>query len=77
MRTIEFKGVKVGYDEKCVKSWKWQKAVASGDQSRAITAIEQLLCGRDEEYAEQLDDDADDMGALLQAVLQDMQGSKN
>lgn len=80
MRTIEFKGIEVEYDEKCLLSWKWQKAVASGDQSRAVRAMEKLLCGRDEEYADALcgndDPDAPDTSAeamqeLVAACLSD------
>jgi len=75
MRTIEYKGVEVTYDERCTKSWKWQKAVASGDPARSIRAIEQLLAGRDEEYAEALGDDGDAMLGLLTAVMEDMGGA--
>lgn len=80
MRTIEFKGIEVEYDEKCLLSWKWQKAVASGDQSRAVRAMEKLLCGRDEEYADLLcgnddpeapDTSAEAMQELVAACLSD------
>ena len=80
MRTIEFKGIEVEYDEKCLLSWKWQKAVASGDQSRAVRAMEKLLCGRDEEYADALcgnddpeapDTSAEAMQELVAACLSD------
>lgn len=86
MRSIEFRGITVEYDERCTKSWKWQKAVASGDGSRAIKAIEQLLCGRDEEYADLLcgndDPDAPDTAAdvmqeLLAACVADLNEAKN
>ena len=56
MRTIEFRGIEVTYDERCTLSWKWQKAVASQDPKRSIGAVEALLCGRDEEYADLLCD---------------------
>ncbi len=86
MRTIEFKGVEVTYDERCTLSWKWQKAVASGDQSRGVRAIEQLLCGRDEEYADLLcgnedhdglDTSANAMQELVAACMTDMAEAKN
>lgn len=77
MRTIDFRGVKVEYDDSCTKSWKWQKAVASGDMSRTISAIERLLCGRDEEYADALGDDAEAMTALISAVIEDTNTAKN
>ena len=86
MRTIEFQGIEIEYDERCTKSWKWQKAVASGDEGRAIKAVEQLLCGRDEEYADALcgneDPDAPDTSAqvmqdLIAACIADLNDAKN
>lgn len=83
MRTIEFHGVKIEYDERCPLSWKWQKAVGSGDQVRMVRAIEQLLCGRDEEYADALCDNGDTeapdtsfdlMIELIGKVTEDMGG---
>lgn len=80
MRTIEFEGIKAEYDERCIMSYKWQKAVNSGDSARSTRAIEQLFAGHDEEYAdalsdsgdEELDNAMDKMGQLLQAVMEDM-----
>lgn len=72
MRTIEYNGVEVEYDERRTKSYKWQKDVMSGDMSRGMRAIEQLLCGRDEEYAEMLGDSADEMQKLIAACMADM-----
>lgn len=71
MREIEFKGVKVKYDEKCLKSWKWQKALASGEDKRGVAAIERLLMGKDEEIADELGDDIDVMGELIAAIVSD------
>ena len=85
MRTIEFEGIEVTYDERVTRSWKWQKAVASGDMSRTIGAMERLFCGRDEEYADalcgnedpdDLDTSADAMQRLVMAVMEDA-GAKN
>lgn len=82
MRTIEYKGIEVTYDERVLKSWKWQKAVASGDNARMLGAMERLLCGRDEEYADalcgnedsdDLDTSADAMQELVAAVIEDAQ----
>ena len=80
MRTIEFQGVTVEYDERCIMSYKWQKAANSGDSARSTRAVERLFAGRDEEYADALSDSGDDemdnsmdkMGQLLQAVMEDM-----
>lgn len=77
MRTIEFKGVKVEYDETCVKSWKWQKAVNSGDGAKGVEAINRLLMGKDEEVAEQLGDDFDTMTELLGAIVTEINEAKN
>lgn len=85
MRTIEFKGIEVEYDERCLKSWGWQKAVMSGDNARIMGAVERLLAGRDEEYAallsgcdpddeDAMDEAADVMLELLQAVAAEMGG---
>ena len=71
MREIEFKGITVQYDEKCLKSWKWQKALASGEDKRGVAAIERLLLGKDEEIADQLGDDIDVMGGLIAAIVGD------
>lgn len=80
MRTIEYKGMEFEYDERCPKSWKWQKAVNSGDEARIMVAVERLLCGRDEEYAdmlcgnedpEDLDTSGAEMGGLIQAIVED------
>lgn len=51
MRTIEYNGVKVEYDERCVKSYRWQKAVNSGNPKRSANAMSRLFAGRDEYYA--------------------------
>lgn len=74
MRTIEFEGIEVEYDEKCTNSYKWQKSVMSGDLAKGMRAIEQLLAGRDEEYADLLDDSADTMQRLIAACMEDATG---
>lgn len=80
MRTIEFEGIEVTYDDRVTRSWKWQKAAASGDQRRMLAAMEKLFCGRDEEYADalcgnedpdDLDTSADAMMRLFAAVIED------
>ena len=80
LREIEFDGIKVQYDERCILSWKWQKAINSGIPARSVKAVEQLFAGRDEEYAEalstsedpELDDAAEKMSELIAAVTEDM-----
>lgn len=51
MREVEFKGMTVEYDERCLKSYKWQKAINSGDPRRSAGAIARLFAGKDEYYA--------------------------
>ena len=77
MRTIEFRGMTFEYDDRCTKSYKWQKKALSGDSGRALVAIEDLFAGRDEEYAEMLGDDAEAMQELIAAVVADTNESKN
>lgn len=77
MRTIEFRGIEFEYDDHCTKSYKWQKKALSGDMGRALTAIEDLFAGRDEEYAEKLGDDAEAMQELIASVVADTNEAKN
>jgi len=80
MRTIKFEDKEFEYDERCIMSYKWQKAANCGDPSRSTRAVEQLFAGRDEEYAEALSDSGDadmdnamdKMGQLMQAIMEDM-----
>lgn len=77
MRTIEFRGVTVEYDETCVNSWKWNKALASGDDKRGTAAIERLLLGKDEEVADALGDDINVMGELIGEIVAESRVAKN
>jgi hypothetical protein len=73
MKTIEFRGKTIEYDEKCTKSYRWQKLAARGDMG----AIERLFNGRDEEIGDLFDDDADAMAELVTAITQEMKEAKN
>lgn len=77
MRTIEFHGVNVEYDETCINSWKWNKALASGDDKRGTAAIERLLLGKDEEVADALGDDINVMGELIGEIVAESRVAKN
>ena len=77
MKTIEYKGVEVQYDDTCLGSWKWLKAVASGDTARVIGAIETLFCGKDEEVAEHLGGGFAEMTELVAAITAGNQQAKN
>lgn len=73
MATIEFRGVTVEYDDKCPKSYKWQKLINRND----ISAIEQLFLGHDEEVADMFGDDSDTMQELVLACIEDSRAAKN
>ena len=77
MKKIEFRGVEVEYDETCVKSWKWQKAINSGDSARGMKAISRLLLDKDEEVADQIGDDFEVMAELVAAIMDEINESKN
>ena len=77
MRTIEFHGVTVEYDEKCINSWKWQKALASGNDAKGVAAIERLLLGKDEEVADAVGDDMDTMSELIGEIVNASRAGKN
>lgn len=51
MRTIEYKGIEVEYDERCMNSYRWQKAMNSGDSERSTKALARLFADKDEYYA--------------------------
>lgn len=73
MATIEFRGTDVEYDEKCAKSYKWQKLISRND----ITAIEMLFFGHDEEVADTFGDDSDVMQELVLACITASKQAKN
>ena len=69
-KTIEFRGITVEYDPTCLKSYKWLKAFASGDDARGVAAIERLLLGKDEDVADALGDTTEAMGELIAAIAE-------
>lgn len=77
MRKIKFNGVAVEYDERCLRSWKWQKELAVGTDVKRFEAIEALLLGKDVEVAEQIGDDMEAMGELIAAIVEDNDKAKN
>lgn len=78
IRTIEYEGHEFEYDATCMHSWKWTKAIASGDSVRGINAIDQLLCGRSDEYADVLGDSIEAIANLVAAIEKESgQAAKN
>ena len=72
MRTIEFEGKEYEYDDRCVMSWKWQKAINSNDSTRVMGAVERLFAGRDEEYADALsgNEDPEDLDTGFEKLVE-------
>lgn len=76
MHTISFEGHDITYDAKALKSWKVQKKLARGGAD-AYDAVDIILCGKSDDVAEMLGDDADKMTSLL-VMLGSLSGdSKN
>lgn len=76
MHTITFEGHDITYNAKSLKSWKVQKQLARGGAD-AYDAVDVILCGKSDEVAEMLGDDADKMTELL-VMLGSLSGdSKN
>lgn len=73
MKNIKFRDIEVAYDEKVLKSWKFQRKLASlDDEDKVFFAADVILCGMADEVAEQLDDDVEVMGELLNAISEEM-----
>ena len=69
MKSSDYKGTTVEYDESRLTSWRWQRAVASGDTSRAFEAFDELLGGRSDAVAEELGDSIDAMQDLILQIM--------
>ena len=70
MKTINFEGNAFTYDEAATKKWSVQKGLSMGstDPAKFYEALDKLLAGRSDEYAETLGDDADKMLDLIKAI---------
>ena len=66
--TIEFEGIEVEYDPKKLNSWKVQKMIAKGGEG-PFDALDVILCGKSDEVAEQLGDDASKMTELVNMLV--------
>ena len=67
MPSFTFEGVNVEYDPKAIHSWSIQKKLAAGGAS-GYEAVDAILCGKSDDVAAQLDDDADKMVELMVAL---------
>jgi len=73
---IQFEGKTIKYDSKAVHSWSVQKKLTSGGMA-AYEAADIILCGKSDEVAALLDDDADKMMELLTAIGSISSAAKN
>ena len=71
MKTITFHGKKFEYDERAPKRYTVQKKIAlrESDPAGMYEAINEIFCGKEDEVAQALDDDAEAFGDLLEAVM--------
>ena len=75
MKTIEFRGYEIEYNEKVFKSWKFQRQYASLEgPAQMFATYDAVLDGKADEVAELLGDDVDAMGDLLAAITADIDG---
>lgn len=75
MATIKFHGIEVEYNDNVMKSWKFQRQLASLEGSAQVfAAADAILDGKADDVAEQLGDDIETMGELLSAIAAELQG---
>lgn len=67
MPSFTFEGVNVEYSHKALHSWSIQKKLAAGG-APGYEAVDAILCGKSDDVAAQLDDDADKMVELMVAL---------
>ena len=79
MRTIEFNGVQIEYDETVLKSYSNTKRLARAkeDPANVFDVFEKLYLGKDEEIAEALGGTEEVMGQLFKAVTADASKADN
>ena len=73
---ITFEGHAIKFDSTAVHSWKIQKKLTLGGAG-AYEAVDTILCGKSDDVAEMLGDDADKMTELLTAIGALSRDSKN
>ena len=71
MRTFDYDGHEIIYDESVLKDYRTQKVMARGDVAGFFDVLEKLFCGRDEEYADLVGGTAESMAPLIQACMED------
>lgn len=71
IKTITFEGHEFEYEQREAKSYRNIKRIARAkeDPNVVFDVAESLFCGKDEEYAELLDDDFGKFGELIGAVF--------
>lgn len=76
---VEFNGEEYEYDSAAVKSYKVLKKIAraQSDIGGFFDAFELVFAGRDEEYADKLGNDFEQLGQLLSAAVNNESEAKN
>lgn len=73
-----FRGLEVEYDYKAIHKWSVQKALTGAKGPQAMfDGIDEILCGRSDEYAEQLGDEAEAMTELVSELMSLDKDAKN
>lgn len=75
MATINFHGIDIEYNEKAFVSWKFQRQFSKLEgPKQAFFAADALLYDNADEIAEQLGDDVNVMGELINAIGAEITG---
>ncbi len=79
MKSLQFEGKTVKYDERAPKRWSVQKALAMGaeDPKAFYGALDKIFGGDADKVAEQFDDDADKMLEILDRITLAVGEAKN
>lgn len=67
IKGIDFEGIHVNYDDSLLHSWSFMKGI--NDPQKQFSSMDDLLCGKSDEVAEQLGDSMDKMTDLLGRIV--------
>ncbi len=67
VKTIEFEGAKVKYDDSLLHKWSFMKKIM--DPQEQFSAMDDLLVGKSDEVASKLNDSMDKMTELLTRIV--------
>lgn len=66
VKSLNFDGIEVEYDDSQLNKWSVQKQLATAGGQ--FEAMDKILCGKSDEVAEKLGDEAPRMTELLQRI---------